>query len=328
MLKGAAAASLAAFSVSCATGGSSSAPVTGSQAKSPAAISGLKVIFFGLWAFWYGQASPADASSVGILAFSPDVQPDPSTQNPGHSYTTKFKKGHSELTLEAGVPYWIATQANASQTGANLWNSAHNHDAGMFLGTSQGSLIVNPLSPPAMRALSARTIWLPYPDDIVPVATVDTMKLFAPGTDFGNADKKNRWPMVTAFVYGSSTSIAFNDGVSTATGSVNLHVIVQPSQPISHDGGKHAGDAWTRLLKLIPKNTNPPTFLDIAFASNLPDDMGVCSDPTSGVGSDDGVAAPPCKRDGSASSTPSKVVKDGKINPSNCAAGCGLEIGP
>jgi hypothetical protein len=326
MLKGAAAASLAALSASCTSNASSNNPISGAQPKRPTP-SGINVLFFGLWAFWYRQANPVNGTE-GILAFSPEVKPDPSTKDPGHSYTAKFKNGHLEATLEGSVPYWISTDGSSQQTGKGLWDAARNHNAGIFLSTDQGNLIVNPLSPDEMRRNHATTIWLPYPDDIVPVATIDMRKypLFATtGNDLGNADKKDRWPMVEAFVYGNSSSLALNDDVSTTTGKANLHIIVQPSQPIQHDGGYHAGEAWKKLLKLVPKKDN--TMLDITFASNLPDDMGVCSDLVQGVDGNDEIP-PLCTRGGSPAPTASTSSQNGRVNPSNCAAGCGLEIGP
>jgi len=323
MLKGAAAASIAALSASCTSRASSKDPVSRSQSKSAAGSSGINVLFFGLWAFWYGQPSPTPDATEGMLAFSPDF----TTDDLAHLYMAKFKKGHSVVTLEAGIQYSVVPDAPPkSQTSAALWKAAQLHNASMFLHTNQGSFLVQPLSADAMRNLKARTSWLPSPDDIIPVTTIDLQKqpLFAPSNDLTNAGPIYRWPMIQAFSYGNSTSVGLTDGVSTLTGKVNLHLIVQPNREIKNDGGQHAGKAWKTLLTLVPKQDK--TLLDISFAAGLPDDMGACSDQVSGVDGDDEISDP-CTH-GAAVRTTMTYPPDSRVNPSNCAAGCGLEIGP
>ncbi|HEX7962645.1 MAG TPA: hypothetical protein VF493_22235, partial [Terriglobales bacterium] len=213
MLKGAAAASLAGLSASCkfsSTSSPSQAPAGATPTGSSARSTGIRVLFYGLWAFWYGQASPADGTD-GVLAFSPDV-----TVHPAHAYSAKFKKSSSEITLEAGMKYWIVPDASSGQTQGSLWNKVQQqHDAGLFLHTnSGGSLVVAPILPDEMRRKNARTIWLPYPDDIVPVATIDLRKqhLFKASQDLSNADLRQRWPMIQAFSYDNSSSLALKDG--------------------------------------------------------------------------------------------------------------------
>lgn len=323
ILKGAAAASFVTLSLNWMLPSEASAPKRQAKAFIPSATD-MKVLFYGLWAFWHGQLNPIDGRE-GVLAFSPDFE-----VAPEHSYTAKFKSSSSGVTLEPGIPYAVALDRSSAQTQVGLWNAVQAHDAGLFLHTKQGgNLVVRPLPPEDMRKNKARTIWLPYPDDISPAATIDLRKqtLFNSTQDLTNADLKNRWPMIQVFSYSGSKTVALTDGIATVTGKVNLHVITKPVTDVS-DMGQHAAMAWKALMDLIPKANGQP--LDISFSQPLSHDMGVCSDPMPGVDMGDDIPDPCTEAGGTQSHLPTanKALVHVLSNPSNCAAGGGLEIGP
>lgn len=325
ILKGAAAVSIAALSAGRIGSLTAESSASGTPSRNSSA-SGLKVLFYGLWAFWYGQPSPADGKTEGILAFSPDV-----TGTTAHVYTADFKNTSKKQTLKPGVQYRIAPDVQSTQTQNGLWNAASAHNAGMFLRTSSGgTLVVTPLPADQMRQKNARTIWLPYPDDIIPVANVDlhAQTLFDKNSsDLGNADLKQYWPVIQAFIYSNCTSFALTDGISTITAPANLHVRTRPD-PTPHDKGKHAGMAWNALVALVPRQNGKS--LDIALGYPLAEEMGACSNGLDGVDEGDDIPHPCSKKAGTSRilSPSAEIRLHIESNPSNCAVGCGVQIGP
>lgn len=284
----------------------------------PPSATDLHVLFHGLWAFWYGQAGPD--GSPGVLAFTP---------NTDHSCWARFKTSSSPFTLTPDVPYAV-TMDSKPQYGTP---TVQQHKAGMFLysnPTTQGT----PPVTPSLKNASVRSIWLPYPYDVFPIAHVDVSQkpIFASAGDYPQLETYNIWPMMQAFCYEGPATLTLGDGgATTYSEKMNLHLFAQPVSVVCDYGG-HAANAFASLTRLLMRSDKNP--LDIRMNVPLPM-LRATKDSLAGVDDSEVDVSDPCydkPRNGGMGNrfmmSQDSIVNLMSANPSNCAGGCAIHIFP
>lgn len=268
----------------------------------------FRVVFHGLWVFWVGISN---GGKPGVLAFTPIM--------PEHVQTASVW-GAAEIATLDGFFYTVDVVANNTVTASDLGRRMRAHDAGIQIPSKlfDESRLRTVFDERKFRSSAAlyRAIWLPLPDDILPIVHSDITGVFQ-GDDIKNqvVSLGSRYPGVQLFCYTVANGARLNGpGIPPefeAMSGQNLHFHTIP--PISSlcDKGEHARHAIDKAMSLITKSDGHPVDVHLSDPA-VSHDVTIC-DPTS-LGLE-------------AAEVPKPIVCH-RVAPSNCAGGNGFEILP